>query len=178
MTRNIYMALALSGLLQWIPPAHAANDSEETKALITQLDGGACLYKSASPDGRSPCEKRDIGILERVGLWSVRNLHEHCVMWAAACLGNARNVDAVPALIHALRVRSNVQTCDGVIPVRSTIATAIGLIGDKKAISALQMYIRTPIFETLSSGASGCAPKPESKVPASDALDRLQKGPS
>lgn len=145
-----------------------ANDAKTTELLVEQLNGQRCDYKFVGK-----CEKRDIGFLEGIGMSSIRNMKEQCISWSAQCLGSMRLPEAVPVLIGALKTQPNVQTCDGVIPLRYIIIEALVNIGDKRAIPPLEEYIKSDNYEKLSAGANGCAAQLESKQFAKEALDRI-----
>lgn len=145
-----------------------ANDTEAFPSLIDQLNGQRCDYEFVGV-----CQKREVGFLESIGIRSIRNKNEQCVLWSIQCLGSMKPPEAIPALIGALESQPNVQTCDGVIPLRYMIIKELAEIGDKRAVPALEKYIKTNTYERLSDGAVGCAAEPESKQPAKEALVRI-----
>jgi hypothetical protein len=161
--------LFLCGIVLSANVAAFANDPETIASLIEQLNGQRCDYEFLVT-----CQKRDIGLLENLGINTIRNKNEHCIMWSAQCLSFMKPPEAVPALITALKTQSNVQTCDGVIPLRDVIIQALVEIGDKRAVPPLEEYIKSDSYEKLSAGASGCTAKPESKQIAKEAIRVIQ----
>lgn len=158
------------GLLTFLSTQAFADNAEMTRSLINQFNGHSCDYEFFGT-----CQKRAIGFLERVGINSHRNQDKLCVLWAAECLGFVKSPEVVPVLTQALKTEANIQTCDGVIPIRSKIIIALGRIGDKRAIAPLEEYIKSNAHEKLSAGAmragvSNCPLKPELKEPAIKAL--------
>lgn len=102
------------------------------EALHAQLLGEKCIFEIS--DEGTPVERGMFGGMDR------RNDAELCVIDAAKLLGamHSQTTDTVPLLIDGLKSNHNVDTGDGIIPVRSEIASVLGQIGDKRAIPALE----------------------------------------
>jgi hypothetical protein len=106
------------------------------EALIGQLQGRCCLYRPSTL-GNSPCEQFSE---DRPGRY-------RCVAWAAQCLSRtgAEGKEAIPALIQALETGpSDYDTGDGVTPTRTYIISALGTIGDERAVKPLLKSLRSP----------------------------------
>jgi len=138
------LVLALAGLACG-PPA------VEVDALIAQLENRACRY---SDDPSAPCSRLSFGSgwLRRFDPTS----RYRCVVGAARCLeqrGPAAAA-AVPALLRVLREGPNdYDTGDGVIPARTTVASALGAIGDPRAIDPLAEALRNAVPADRGPGA-------------------------
>lgn len=159
-----------------------ASDSNITNQLIDQLQGGVCYFEaysgSANYDDKMTfsqvCKKRKIGLLERIGInVNIRHAEANCKLWAASCLRYNKDVSAVPALVKALSENADLQTCDGVIGIRTAIVVALGSLGDKSAIEPLKQYINSSPFQKLSPSGRGCIAEPESLDPAQIAIRKL-----
>lgn len=107
--------------------------------LVSQLQGKGCRY---SPYAHEVCKVRE-SALETLPLY--RHPERECVAGAARCLGRLGGAarEAVPALIGVLLHGPNdYDTGDGVIPVRSAVASALGAAGDPRAIEPLAKALR------------------------------------
>jgi len=122
----------------------ANNDNQYMRDLIIQIKGGKCKY-------RSDCSQRNFG-----EGWLRRHDKEQCIIDAAGCLGTMgpEAKEAVPELIKSLKDYANVETGDGIIPVRSSIAKALGQIGDLRAIKPLIEILASTDPVTISESAS------------------------
>ncbi|MGK7877687.1 MAG: HEAT repeat domain-containing protein [Xenococcaceae cyanobacterium] len=69
---------------------------------------------------------------------------------------NNQDHNNVAQLLDDLHEKRNVQTCDGVKPIRSRIAKRLGSLGDPRAIDPLINILSSPDEAVLSRGASGC----------------------
>lgn len=165
-----------------LPKIGYASDSSMTNQLINQLEGGVCYFEaytgSADYDDKMTfsqvCEKRKIGLLERIGVnVNLRHTEANCKLWAATCIRYNKDVSAVPALVKALSENADLQTCDGVIGIRTAIVVALGSLGDKSAIEPLKQYINSSPYQKLSPSGAGCIAKPESLDPAQIAIRKL-----
>ena len=138
------LVLALAGLA-CAPPAF------EIDTLIAQLENRTCRY---SDDPSAPCSKLSFG-----SAWLRRfdpTSRYRCVVGAARCLehrGPAATA-AVPALLRVLREGPNdYDTGDGVIPARSAVASALGAIGDPRAIDPLAAALANAVPADRGPGA-------------------------
>lgn len=111
-----------------IPPYDP--DDRLSRELIKQLNGKACKY-----------ELHGTFIVERDQSASQLRRYdkEYGAVDAARALGMMKNGawSVKPAMIEALTKYHNVETDDGVIPVRSEIALALGRIHEESAINPL-----------------------------------------
>lgn len=119
--------------------AHALADSASLNDLIKQVEGRSCPYMAdhTFTDQDSRCKKRPFYYLPVLKGAPSRHV---CLYWAAKCLGDmgTEAQPAVPALLKALREGPNdYDTGDGTIGTRSTVAWALGRIGDPSAIPGL-----------------------------------------
>ena len=87
-------------------------------SLQRQLDGHHCDFEH---DFNS-CQRRSFNLAQYLLLTQAE-----CDLWAVMCLGKFRSQDAVDALIRVLETKSDIETCDGVLPIRTT---AVNLLGD------------------------------------------------
>lgn len=71
-----------------------------------------------------------------------RHDKELCIIDAAKALGGMGDLAkaAILPLVESLGKYSDVDTGDGILPVRSEIALALGKIGDQSALTALNYY--------------------------------------
>jgi len=112
--------------------------------LINQVKGGECKYQDN-------CSKRNFWYA-----YAIRHDKEYCIIGAASCLGimGPEAKEAVPELIQSLKYYANVETGDGIIPVRSSIAKTLGQIGDLRAIQPLIEILASNDPVTISESAS------------------------
>ncbi|HMQ57755.1 MAG TPA: HEAT repeat domain-containing protein [Rhizobiaceae bacterium] len=144
---------------------------ERIDQLAAQLDGGACIFEH---DG-SQCRARSPGLTERLlGLVAARD--SQCELWAVHCLGDEATPQAYTLLAGVLKEKADVQTCDGVVPVRSEAARLLGQSGDPAMAPALEAYVASDPRQVLSSGATGCDARPEDIRPAIEAIRKLTAG--
>ena len=122
-----------------------AESNARVKKLIKQFKGDACYWDEYG---------KKIGFFDR---WTTRHYEENCKIAAAKLLGKMgpKAKEAVPVLIKALKNGPNdIDTGDGILPYRSTIAIALGEIGDPIAISPLIEKLKIKEKATISSSAS------------------------
>ena len=115
--------------------------------LVDQLEGKSCKYEVRGHD----CVERS-----PFAGWSRRHDKEECVVDAAkglALIGPEAKT-AVPALIEALKRNHNIDTGDGIIGLRSEIASALGQIGDLRAIQPLMEVLASDDPATISPSAA------------------------
>lgn len=98
-----------------------------------------------------------------------------CDLWAVRCLGTIGSPEATAALIRVLDAKADVETCDGVIPVRSTAVSLLGEIGDRSAVEPLRRLAAIRPMMPMSAGASGCPEREEDDRAARAALERLAR---
>jgi len=131
--------LVLSAVLPSTKPKTVAN-------LIKQFKGEAHYWKASG---------------EKAGVFDcivVRAFRTNSKITAARSLGEMgpEAVEAVPALVEALESGPNdIDTGDGCLPYRSTIAIALGKIGDARAIGPLTEKLKVKEKATFGSGYSG-----------------------
>ena len=159
------VALLLGGLFitgtyhYW--PREITEDS-----LAAQLNGSHCRFAF---DG-------DICKQHRFGPFRSLFIEAHdCEIWAVQCLMEFVSPNARQVMINILRSKTDVETCDGVIPVRTYAVKYLGDSGDPSAIVPLEELLQSDPVETLSSGATGCQPGPESLESIRSAISKLEE---
>lgn len=107
------------------------NVEPTVESLTSQLNQGKCRFEN---DNGMPVSR---GFFSGMGR---RNDVHYCVIDAAKLLVSLHKEDkeVVHILINALKNYRNVDSGDGIIPVRSEIALALGKLGDKQALVPLQ----------------------------------------
>lgn len=113
----------------------------------------------------------------RAVLDSLRNADAQCDVWAAQCLGEMKDPAAVDELIWALTNKADVQTCDGVLGVRSESVRALQKLNDRRALAPLKALAAASPRQVLSSGASGCSTQPESLDLIEGAIRGFEEAP-
>ncbi len=143
----LFCGVILAILVSWFVTTDLTTPSPRLDQIITQLNGGKCTYEI----------KIEGGLVKR-GLFSGFNRRsdsERCIIDAAKILVNKREQgDVVQPLIVALQKYHNVDTGDGIIPVRSEIANVLGKLGDKRALVPLNDILQSDDPTILSSSAS------------------------
>lgn len=91
------------------------------------------------------------------------------------CLASIGTQEALDVLADALPRISDVQTCDGVIQIRSAAVEALVANRYRKAEQALRAYIASRPRQTLSAGASGCAAQEEDTRRALEGLGQFAR---
>jgi len=137
-------------LLAFSPAVFAEDDIDK---LILQLKGEAQFFDA---------EGKELGFFAS---WSIRHFDEQCRIDAANMLGRKGGLalKAVDPLIMILKNGPNdIDTGDGILPLRSSVALALGRINDPKAIGPLLEKLKQPEPAAVlpsTSLASGSAPK-------------------
>ena len=134
-------------------------------ALERQLAGAHCRFihdtDHCAPRGFAPIQSL---LLER---------HD-CDLWAVQCLAGFRTPEAVDGMIAVLSTKTDVQTCDGVYPIRSLAVDYLANSGERRAIEPLKRLLASRPVQTLSAGASGCPAGPENLDAIRTAIERLE----
>ena len=129
--------------------AHVFADPQDNRLeeLVAQLQGKACKYEL---QGSSLAHRSLFASFMR------RSDKEQCIIDAAKALGmmGVQAQGAVPALLEALANYHNVDSGDGIIPVRSEIVLALGKIGDPSAIKPLIVILASDDPVKLSESSS------------------------
>lgn len=134
-------------------------------SLAEQLDGAHCRIAYEIDH----CKQRGFEPLRSM------LIEDHdCDLWAVQCLMEFKSPQARQVMIKVLSMKSDVETCDGVRPVRSYAVKYLGDSGDRIAISPLRKLLANEPMQRLSSGASGCQPKPESLDAIRAAINKLE----
>lgn len=134
-------------------------------ALAEQLDGAHCRFSYEI----DRCTQR--------GFEPLRSLliEEHdCDLWAVQCLMAFKSPEATRELKKVLSTKTDVETCDGVSPIRSYAVEYLGGSGDRSAIEPLKALLASNPTATLSSGAAGCSARPENLTAIRAAIDKLE----
>jgi PBS lyase HEAT-like repeat len=155
------IGLMLITLALWPRP-----DKPTVAMLEGQLSGAHCGYQFEYGE---ECRPRQSSFFH----WLLLSQAE-CDLWAVKCLGEIKTPAAQQQLINVLTTKTDVETCDGVLPVRSL---AVGLLGDggqPAAIPPLERHLASKPRATLSAGASGCSARPEPEAEIREALRKLQ----
>lgn len=124
-TTRRYCLLFVILLLSFSTGVRAEDDIDK---LILQLKGQAQFFDANG---------KELGFFDS---WSVRHFDEQCKIDAATLLGRKGGLalKAVEPLIMMLKNGSNdIDTGDGILPLRSSVALALGRINDPKAIGPL-----------------------------------------
>lgn len=144
----IFFGIILMVFILWFVTTDFMTSSPRFDKLITQLNGGKCTYE-INMEGK---------IVKR-GLFSGfirRNDFEICIIDAAKILATRKgDGDVVNPLITALKKYHNVDSGDGIIPVRSEIAKVLGELGDRRALTPLNDILNTEDITILSTSATG-----------------------
>jgi hypothetical protein len=135
------------------------------ESLVAQLAGSHCRFVYEVDH----CEQRGIDPLRSLFI----EQHD-CDLWAVKCLADLKTKTAVEALKQVLETKTDIQTCDGIRPIRSLAVKYLGESGDPTAIEPLQKLLASNPVQTLSPGAAGCDPGPEDLDSISTAIEKLQ----
>ena len=133
--------------------------------LSQQLTGAHCRFSY------------DIDSCEQRGFEPVRSLftEDHdCDMWAVRCLMDFRSPATENATIIVLSTKTDVQTCDGVRPIRSYAVKYLGDFGSRLALPALKKHLASKPRSKLSRGASGCRAAPEKVEAIRAAITKIE----
>lgn len=161
--RPILTALAIGAIIYttyalWPRPITEA-------ALRQQLAGGHCRFM------------HDIDQCTQRGIDPFRSLFvegHDCDLWAVQCLSQFKSPEAVAGMISVLAMKTDVQTCDGVRPIRTLAVNYLADSGDRAAIEPLKRLLASNPTQTLSAGASGCAANAQDKEVIRAAIQKLQ----
>ncbi len=134
-------------------------------ALSQQLAGAHCRFAHSS----DRCEQRGFEALS--GL--LVETHD-CDLWAVQCLADMKSPEAVTAMIDVLTRKTDVETCDGLRPIRTSAVVYLGNAGDRRALPALRQHLASNPTASLSAGASGCSAGPEDTTIIRDAISKLE----
>ncbi len=162
----VLVSLTAILLLCWFAFAYWPRAITES-ALSAQLDGSHCRFVY------------DIDHCEQRGLDPLRMLftEDHdCDLWAVQCLMAFDTPEARQAMVRVLSEKSDVQTCDGVRPVRTYAVRYLGNSGDPSALPPLRKLLESKPTQRLSSGAAGCEPGPEDTTEIQNAIKKLGGG--
>jgi hypothetical protein len=133
--------------------------------LVDQLAGAHCRFAFEL----DRCEQRGFDPLR-----SLLTESHDCDMWAVQCLMGYKSPKAVDVMINVLSTKTDVQTCDGVRPVRTYAVEYLGNSGDLSALPPLKKLLASNPTETLSAGASGCRAGSEKLETIRVAIDKLE----
>jgi len=134
--------------------------------LEDQLQGKSCRFEH----GPAGCRARGIRPLDALLLEQ-----HHCDLWAVQCLGDLATPAARQALAGVLRSKADVETCDGVVPIRSEAIRLLGAGGDRAFAYVLQrLKDDGPRMMARSEGATGCETRTEDDRVLDEALRRLR----
>ena len=163
-TWKIAFTLSLFGTMFYFANLYWPRSATEV-VLVKQLEGQHCRFTYQM----DTCEQR--------GFEPFRSLllEDHdCDIWAIQCLSKFKSPLAVKAMIDVLSSKNDVETCDGVRPVRTLAVEYLGNSDDRSAIEPLRKLLASNPMEVLSAGASGCQPRPENLDNIRAALKKLE----
>ncbi len=86
-----------------------------------------------------------------------------------------KNRAAYEALISVLTTKSDIETCDGIYPIRTRAVELLGESGYASAVEPLKRHLASNPVGTLSGGASGCTAEPEPVDVIVEALNKLMQ---
>ncbi len=135
------------------------------RSLSSQNAGSHCRFEY----GADGCIQRGIHPLRSLLL----EKHD-CDYWAVQCLADFDTPEARDIMIEVLKTKADVQTCDGVIPVRSHAVRYLGDSGDISAVEPLRALMASEPMETLSAGATGCDANAEDLELIQAAISKLE----
>ena len=162
----VLVSLTAILLLCWIAFAYWPRAITES-ALSAQLDGSHCRFVYDIDH----CEQRGLDPLRMV----FTEDHD-CDLWAVQCLMAFDTPEARQAMIRVLSEKTDIQTCDGVRPVRTYAVRYLGNSADPSAVPPLRKHLESKPRQRLSSGAAGCVPGPEDTTEIQDAIKKLGGG--
>jgi hypothetical protein len=158
------MAAVLVGAVGWMGYVSWPRTISE-QSISAQIAGGNCRFEY----GANGCTQRGIQPLKALFV------EEHdCDYWAVQCLADFDTQEARQIMIEALKTKADVQTCDGVVPVRSRAIEYLGNSGDISAIEPLRNLMASQPMQTLSAGATGCEAKGEDLEFIRTAISKLE----
>jgi hypothetical protein len=137
-------------------------------ALEEQLQGRHCQFQFQDYKG---CYAAPMpSVWERQ-----RNPAQLCDIAAIKCLGHLHSAAAITALTRLLETKADVETCDGVLPVRTTAVKVLAASGQAAAIEPLRRLLTAQRKMMLSGGAAGCVAPREPAKPIIEAIAKLER---
>ena len=133
-------------------------------ALHEQLQGHHCHFKY-----QDQCQQRGLEPLQRLLI----QRHD-CDLWAVQCLNAFKSDEAVDVLLQVIKEKTDIETCDGVYPIRSYAVDQLANNGQNRAVGPLKSLLESRPNAKLSVGASGCTPNPEDPAHIAAAIRKLQ----
>ncbi|MCB1521823.1 MAG: hypothetical protein KDJ37_14795 [Hyphomicrobiaceae bacterium] len=143
-----------------------APSSATVPQLQAQLGGAHCRFTYES----ERCQSRGFNVIDLLV-----SSEDECDLWAVQCLGTIMSEQSTTVLIRVLDTKRDVETCDGVLPVRSQAVALLGLRADPRAIAPLERLLSSRPKMKLSPGAVGCEPRPEDAGVIEQALGQLRR---
>jgi hypothetical protein len=134
------------------------------ESLSAQLDGRSCHFAY-----RNACEQRGLEPLGRL----LGERHD-CDMWAVQCLAEFDTPQAQEVMIKVVSSKTDVETCDGTLPIRTDAVNYLGRSGDASALAPLEALLASKPTSVLSKGASGCEARPEETQVILDAIAAIK----
>ena len=163
-TREIAFVSVLIGIVFYVGNIYWPRSATEV-VLVQQLEGHHCRFAHEL----DRCKQRGFEPFKRLFI------EDHdCDVWAVQCLAEFKSPLAVRAMINVLSSKQDVETCDGVRPVRSLAVRYLGNSDDRSAIEPLRKLLASNPMAELSGGANGCQPGPESLDEIRAALSKLE----
>lgn len=127
-SRTALVIFGCAGVLLTVYWPRAINE----QSLSQQLAGAHCRY--AHDHGE--CRQRGVEPLRRL----FTEDHD-CDLWAIKCLAEMQTPEAVDVMITVLKTKTDVQTCDGVRPIRTQAVTYLGNSKDLRALAPLRAHL-------------------------------------
>ena len=161
--RRFVLTLILALVVSYLGYIYWPRAVTET-TIAHQLQGDQCRFAY------------ELGQCIQRGLEPLRSLlvEDHdCDLWAVQCLSTFKTALAGETMLWVLEHKSDIETCDGVIPIRSYAIQYLGDFGDKSAIPALTRLKNSQPTARLSGGASGCLAKPENPQKIEAAIAKI-----
>jgi hypothetical protein len=163
--RHVVLFLLLVAVLAFMAEKYWPRAITET-SLASQLAGAHCRFVY------------DIDHCEQRGIDPLRSLfvEQHdCDIWAVKCLESFKSPQAIEIFIQVLSTKTDIETCDGSRPIRSLAVRYLGNSGDRSAVEPLRQHLSRNPTSRLSSGASGCEPRPEDIDGIKTAIEKLER---
>ena len=153
----LLLLISYVGYIYW---PRAINES----ALARQLEGNHCRFAYEIDQ----CTQRGLDPLRSLFIES----HD-CDLWAVQCLTEFRSAKSNDLMIWVLEHKTDVETCDGIRPIRSYAVRYLSENGDLSTIPHLIKLKDSNPVATLSGGASGCTAKPENVDKIQEAISAI-----